>query len=604
MRDFNKNFYSNNRSLRTSTPIVEADDENTEKGPDLQDNDSRGKKQKRVEGRRKRLEGNFMSNDDNEFKLRPFLKVLGTLRDQIIAERINVYNATKTKAIGSKYASTVLTSLDTLLKKAVTLLNFAKSEDDRQNGTLEVDSDQDTIDSLINQYNDLEEGYKKAAMDWKDAKQKELDEKPVDQDNEEIAKFISDANKFFGEAKTLLINSIASFTGSTNTKSGEDNKTENKSGYEKFKLKKSDAKGKIDENIRRIQELFLEVFKGTPVENTPVYKKANKYKADGKWGPTTSDIIALVKEGLLKVDAFKDKDFGGKDEVNQNLLIGLDVYFRKSGEIYRKKNKNESIDTQKFLKTFESFMKEKKRINEGDDEMDNAFAAMTKYATTKAEQKKDEIKKADTIEALIKNKPDLKKEITVETVENMMKKAKEDAKKELKLEDLEENLKKISGVEIVDGFDPTKGYKFDPKNPTKGYLAKCQGMRFFADGICIITYSGEVGYYNAETGYYKGKTGWREKISDLIKYKGSPLKYRALTRKLFNAAQDPKRYLQDFTDMEKYPTSTVKTILKAAKWFGEEKDIDIFDLIRDASKEYDVVKEFYNKNKETFKELA
>jgi hypothetical protein len=35
-------------------------------------------------------------------------------------------------------------------------------------------------------------------------------------------------------------------------------------------------------------------------------------------------------------------------------------------------------------------MKEKKRINEGDDEMDNAFAAMTKYATTKAEQKKDE----------------------------------------------------------------------------------------------------------------------------------------------------------------------------------------------------------------------
>ena len=602
MRDFNKNFYSHNRSLRTSTPIVEADEENTEKGPDLQDNDSRGKKQKRVEGRRKRLEGNFMSNDDSEFKLRPFLKVLGTLRDQIIAERINVYNATKTKAIGSKYASTVLTSLDTLLKKAVTLLNFAKSEDDKQNGTLEVDSDQDTIDSLINQYNDLENGYKKAAMDWKDAKQKELDEKPVDQDNEEIAKFISDANKFFGEAKTLLINSIASFTGSTggstDVKSGQDNKTETKSEIKDFKLKKSDSKGKIDENIKKIQELYLEIFKGTKVENTDVYKKASKYKADGKWGPTTSLMIDQVKLGVKSLPNFKDKDLGGKDEINQNLLAGLE-------ELKKGKSKsNESVDTQKFLKTFESFMKEQKGINEGDTDLDAALAAMTKYIAPKVEQKKVEVKKADTIEALVKNKPELKKAITTETVEDMMKKAKDEAKKELKLEDLAEDLKKISGVEIVDGFDSSKGYKFDPKNPTKGYLAKCQGMRFFANGICIITYSGEVGYYNAETGYYAGKTGWREKISDLIKYQGVPLKYRSLTKKLFIAGQSPAFFLQDFTDMTKYPTSTVKTMLKAAKWYGDEKNVDIFDLIRDASKEHEEVKEFYEKNKEAFKELA
>jgi len=36
----------------------------------------------------------------------------------------------------------------------------------------------------------------------------------------------------------------------------------------------------------------------------------------------------------------------------------------------------------------------------------------------------------------------------------------------------------------------------------------------------------------------------------------------------------------------------------------KNKGLDLFDLIRDASKEYDHVKKFYDKNRESFKELA
>jgi hypothetical protein len=364
-----------------------------------------------------------------------------------------------------------------------------------------------------------------------------------------------------------------------------------------FSINKSDTKGKINEIVKKIQELYLEIFKGTKVEDTDIYKKANKYKADGKWGPTTSLMIQQVKAGVKSLPDFRDKNLGGTDEVNQNLLLGLEKLKK------NKQNSNESLDTQKFLKTFESFMREKMGINESTG-LEGALDAMTKFTPVKAEKKKEIVKKSDTIDALVKNRPEVKSEIKPETIEELKKKYKEEVKKELKLEDLKNDLSKIKGVEIVEDFDSSKGYDLDPKNPTRGYFAKCPGMRFFANGLCVITYSGEAGTYNPESGYYRGKTGWREKISDLIKFKGIPLKYRSLTKKLVNAAQLTDTSLSDFKAMTKYPESTVKTILKAAKWFAKEKDVDLFDLIRDASKKHNEIKKFYDKNKEAFKELA
>lgn len=599
MKDFSRNFILLVESLRSEDIITEAGD--------IQDEDSRGKKNKRVERKRKRLEGNFMSNDGDEFKLRPFLKVLEILKDQILAERINVFNTAKTKSIGSKYSSTILSKLDTLLTKATSLLRYAKSEFDAENGRLEVSSDQSTIDSLISQYNAIQDGYKETAILWKESKQKELDEKPVDQDNEEIEKYILAATKLFDEAKTLLINNAATFTGSSNKEVAKNNTTTDKDPVtvKEFKLKKSETIGKVDENIKKIQSLYLEIFKGTKVEKTTIYKKAAKYQADGKWGPTTSLMIDQIKKGIKALPAFKEKDLGATNEINQNLILGLEELKKfKSGK------KNESIDNQKILRTFESFMKERRLVNEEASPFDAVETAMSDFSPAEVEPKKTVIKKAETVEALAKNIPEVKAKVKPEDVEDMIEKYKKevlkDAKNELKVEELVGDLKKIKGVRIVDGFDSSKEYKFNEKEPNKGYLAKCPGMLFFANGVCVITYGGEIGYYDAETGYYKGKTGWREKISELIKSKGVPLKYKALTKKLADAATLPsaKFAKESFVEMEKYSKSTVKTILKAAKYYLETKNMDLFNLVRDASKKYDYVKKFYTKNQEAFKELA
>ena len=388
---------------------------------------------------------------------------------------------------------------------------------------MEVSSDQSTIDSLISQYNAIQDGYKETAILWKESKQKELDEKPVDQDNEEIEKYILAATKLFDEAKTLLINNAATFTGSSNKEVAKNNTTTDKDQVtvKEFKLKKSETIGKVDENIKKIQSLYLEIFR-----------------------------------------------------------------------------------------TFESFMKERRLVNEQASPFDAVETAMSDFSPAEVEPKKTVIKKSETVEALAKNIPEVKAKVKPEDVEDMIEKYKKevlkDAKNELKVEELVGDLKKIKGVRIVDGFDSSKEYKFNEKEPNKGYLAKCPGMLFFANGVCVITYGGEIGYYDAETGYYKGKTGWREKISELIKSKGVPLKYKALTEKLADAATLPsaKFAKESFVEMEKYSKSTVKTILKAAKYYLETKNMDLFNLVRDASKKYDYVKKFYTKNQEAFKELA
>ena len=253
-------------------------------------------------------------------------------------------------------------------------------------------------------------------------------------------------------------------------------------------------------------------------------------------------------------------------------------------------------------------MKDKKRMNE-DEDFDSILNAMDSYKPSPAKSSITPSKK-ETKEALNKSKPEKKSKITEASLEEMIKKAKEDAKKELKNEELVDNLKKISGVEVISSFDPSKKYTFNTSAPNKNYIAKCNGMKFFAQGICILTYSGEIGYYNSKNGYYKPKVGSREKISDLIKNNGIPLKYRRLTKMLVEAAtstsgQDiTQKTIKAFESLTSYSTVTIKAILKAAKWLSENKNIDIFNLVRQASKKNETIKKFYDKNKEAFKELA
>ena len=96
-------------------------------------------------------------------------------------------------------------------------------------------------------------------------------------------------------------------------------------------------------------------------------------------------------------------------------------------------------------------MREKMGINESTG-LEGALDAMTKFTPVKAEKKKEIVKKSDTIDALVKNRPEVKSEIKPETIEELKKKYKEEVKKELKLEDLKNDLSKIKGVEIVEDF--------------------------------------------------------------------------------------------------------------------------------------------------------
>ena len=313
---------------------------------------------------------------------------------------------------------------------------------------------------------------------------------------------------------------------------------------------------------------------------------------------------------MKKLDNLKNKELGGTDVVTQDFIDGLTSILKvfKLNENSNYYTENESSAS---IKTFESFMKEKfYRTNEGEleDLIDAGVEAEKGLSSPVAKKEKVVVKKSDAVDALVKNQPEVKVNIKPEDVEKMMQKAKEDykdeLKKELKKEDLVSDLKKIPGVQVVSDFDSGKSYKLNPKKPMSGYLAKCKGLRFFENGICVITYSGELGTYNTETGFYRGKTGWREKVTDLIKSNGTPKKYRVLTKKIVDAAQYPPSYKETFEEMTKYPTSTVKTILKSSKYLLDKKGTDLFDLIRDASKKYDYVKKFYDKNRESFKELA
>ena len=613
MTNFSRNFTLLLESLRKNYPIIEAD---------LGDEDSRGKKLKRVERKRSRLEGEegkeFLSRDGDEFKLRPYLKVLEILRDQIIAERVGVVNTVSAKGIGSKYATPIQKELDSLLQKISSLITDVKTIYDKENGRLEVNGeDSKTVQLYTSQYKDLQERYKKVALEWKNSKDKELEERPIDQENQEIQKELDRATKLFDEAKTIFINNTVAFSGSKPAGDNKVGSTETKDGAASSEvkltkeLKKSDVKGKSDPVVKYIQSVFIKIYNSQEkLKALALTKKATKYGADGKWGPTTSQIITVLKGMMKKLDNLKNKELGGTDAVTQDFIDGLTSILKvfKLNENSNYYTENESSAS---IKTFESFMKERfYRTNEGEleDLIDAGVEAEKGLSSPVAKKEKVVVKKSDAVDALVKNQPEVKVNIKPEDVEKMMQKlkdeAKDEAKSELKKEDLVSALKKIPGVQVVSDFDSGKSYKLNPKKPMSGYLAKCKGLRFFENGICVITYSGELGTYNTETGFYRGKTGWREKVTDLIKSNGTPKKYRVLTKKIVDAAQNPPSYEETFEEMTKYPTSTVKTILKSSKYLLDKKGTDLFDLIRDASKKYDYVKKFYDKNRESFKELA
>lgn len=62
-------------------------------------------------------------------------------------------------------------------------------------------------------------------------------------------------------------------------------------------------RAKIDQNVKnetvaKVQQLILDKFKSTKLESHPTFKKFLGYGADGKYGPTTRDVIGMIKTGF------------------------------------------------------------------------------------------------------------------------------------------------------------------------------------------------------------------------------------------------------------------------------------------------------------------
>ena len=583
MRYFSKNFSFLIESMKSDTTITEKKFKGGEKT-------ASGDTVKKIEGKQGRFEKKFLTGGD--FNMNLFVDALELLRDQIVAESNSMINTASSKSYGFKYHKPILASMDSLRKNVLDLIKTAYSEGKAKGKKLDPVEHSETIDTFREQYTEYVEKYEDLSKEWENAKVKDIKERPTDQANKELEDKIKEVRSIFDSARQLLIKSATDVVQGAGGK--PEGSIDGKINLESTIKQRQEAyTGKEAETIKGVKKLIYDKFKKyDQLASTPDWKIVFSEKNIGS--PTlranTANVIKAIKVGLSKTNTELASDKTG--DITQAFVKALTEL-----------KESKSIETNKII-SFDAFMEA--RITE---QFDVEAAINSLGGSGKKEESK--VSSKDVSDALVDSKPEKKKEVKEETIEEMIKKAKEEAKKELKLEDLVDDLKKIKGVTIVDGFDSSKSYKVDPKNPYKGYLAKCKGLIFFEKGVCLRTYDGMLGYYNPETGYYKGKDGWREKISDLIKNQGAPKKYTVLTKKLLEYASssptsEAKKYI---TDLLTYRKSTIKAILKSAKWQLEngKTRVDVLVKIRERSMGTSdtaiAIKKFYDKNKDLFKEL-
>lgn len=66
---------------------------------------------------------------------------------------------------------------------------------------------------------------------------------------------------------------------------------------DKLPIEKAKVQNVADDNVKQVQTAILTKF-ANPLKDSETFKKFQKYGADGKYGPTTSTIVAMVKAGL------------------------------------------------------------------------------------------------------------------------------------------------------------------------------------------------------------------------------------------------------------------------------------------------------------------
>jgi len=552
---------------------------------------------RREERRKDRAESKFgVSSDDqgtttadgsSKFKVKGFVKAVETLKSQVLSEIFNIDQIIDKKSEGNKIAPAYRQKFDRIVQMVFKMEAKLEAIKDQEGRNID---DVDDAAFLRDLYSKASTEFTATQKEWTTAIKEEEKKYLSDLKDTEINSHLINAKKSFEEARLMLSNlTLAYNIASTENKGDVKGKPGDIKGAE-VKGGKYTADSEEGKTVIEVKKTIYNKFKKY-LGKTSDWKVV--YKSWPKVSPTllnnTQAVIKGVKAGLAK-----DYPELGKDKTG-NITPEFIAAINKISE------SNSSISGK--LITYDDFIKGK--TNEAFDE-EAAISAMGSGSN----KPKNNPSKKEINQSLIDNKPE-KKKIKPESPEEMEKRLKEETKREWDLEQIVKDLKKIEGVEIVSGFDSSKSYKINVNDTSKGYLAKCKGLRFFQNGVCVRTYDGQIGYYNPETGYYKGKDGWREKISDLIKQYGVPKKYSYLTNKLAMALWAPyngyeEAYKEYWEKLNKYPESTIKAIFKSAKWLREKSPtrIDILVDIRKYADKFDFVKAFYDKHRNLLKELV
>jgi hypothetical protein len=356
MKYFSNKFSSLLENMKSVSPLEEA------RG---KDRTASGDKVDRVNRKKKKYEDKF-SDASGKFKTNAFINALELLRDQIMAEVSSMMNTARSGSAGYKYYETNLDSMNSLKNRVLDLLVSTYDKAKKEGGEFEIGKDDVIIRTLRDQYVEIATEYEELSKKWSDDKNKDIEERPVDQSNRELETKIQEIKDLFDEAKLYLTKlNVKGSTGGTGGTGGTGS-TGKIEVAETIVQRKAAYTGKQAETIKAVKLLIYNKYKSTKLAEQPDWKIV--YKNPSNPGPTlranTANVIRGVKAGLVKKYTTLSGDTTGN--ITKAFV-----------EVLTSLKESISIDNNYKIVTFSDFMRN--RVNESDDfDVDAAIAAMSK----------------------------------------------------------------------------------------------------------------------------------------------------------------------------------------------------------------------------------
>jgi hypothetical protein len=329
------------------------------------DRTASGDKVDRVNKKKKKYEDKF-SDASGKFKTNAFINALELLRDQIMAEVSSMMNTARSGSAGYKYYETNLDSMNSLKNRVLDLLVSTYDKAKNEGGEFEIGKDEAIIRTLRDQYVEIATEYEELSKKWSDDKNKDIEERPVDQSNRELETKIQEIKDLFDEAKLYLTKlNVKGSTGGTGGTGGTGS-TGKIEVAETIVQRKAAYTGKEAETIKAVKLLIYNKYKSTKLAEQPDWKIV--YKNPSNPGPTlranTANVIRGVKAGLAKKYTTLSGDTTGN--ITKAFV-----------EVLTSLKESISIDNNYKIVTFSDFMRN--RVNESDDfDVDAAISAMSK----------------------------------------------------------------------------------------------------------------------------------------------------------------------------------------------------------------------------------